>query len=113
MENCWSDYQRLPGSGIGNQQLSLNSAKLFDLSVEEAKILKDEYVSNEHILLSLSEDKGNIGKLLNESGIDKNILLSALKDIRGNQRVTNQNPEETYQALLKYGRDLKRACAIK
>ncbi|MEW6652239.1 MAG: ATP-dependent chaperone ClpB [Bacteroidota bacterium] len=97
---------KVTGAGIGNQQLSLNSAKLFDQSVEEAKILKDEYVSVEHILLALSEEKGNIGKMFTDNGISKNVLLSALKDIRGNQRVTNQNPEETYQALQKYGRNL-------
>jgi ATP-dependent Clp protease ATP-binding subunit ClpB len=101
--------ERLPkvsGAGIGNQQLSQNSAKLFDQSSEEAKALKDEYVSNEHILIALSQEKGAAGKLLNDNGINKNIILSALKDIRGNQRVTSQNPEETYQSLKKYGRDL-------
>jgi ATP-dependent Clp protease ATP-binding subunit ClpB len=101
--------ERLPkvsGAGIGNQQLSQNSAKLFDQSSEEAKALKDEYVSNEHILISLSQEKGAAGKLLNDNGINKNIILAALKDIRGNQRVTSQNPEETYQSLKKYGRDL-------
>ena len=101
--------ERLPkvsGSGIGNQQLSINTAKLFDRSSEEAKTLKDEYVSNEHIILALSEEKKRAGKLLNENGLNKNIILSALKDIRGTQRVTTQNPEDTYQALQKYGRDL-------
>ncbi|MCX6169675.1 MAG: ATP-dependent chaperone ClpB [Ignavibacteriales bacterium] len=101
--------ERLPkvsGSGIGNQQLSINTSKLFDKSSEETKTLKDEYVSNEHLLLALSGDKSAAGKLLNENGIDKNIILSALKEIRGNQRVTSQNPEDTYQALQKYGRDL-------
>lgn len=101
--------ERLPkvsGSGVGSQQLSINTAKLFDRSSEEAKALKDEYVSNEHILLALSEEKSAAGKLLNENGINKNIILSALKDIRGTQRVTTQNPEDTYQALQKYGRDL-------
>src|SRR3989339_703638 len=97
---------KVTGAGIGNQQLSINSAKLFDQSVEEAKFLKDEYVSVEHILLALAEEKGSVGKMFSDNGISKNILLSALKDIRGNQRVTNQNPEETYQALQKYGRDL-------
>ncbi|KAF0143047.1 MAG: ATP-dependent Clp protease ATP-binding subunit ClpB [Stygiobacter sp.] len=97
---------KVTGAGIGNQQLSINSAKLFDQSVEEAKFLKDEYVSVEHILLALAEEKGSVGKLFSDNGISKNILLSALKDFRGNQRVTNQNPEETYQALQKYGRDL-------
>ncbi len=101
--------ERLPkvsGSGIGNQQLSISTAKLFDGSSEEAKALKDEYVSNEHILIALSEDKGTVGKLLNDNGLNKNIILSALKDIRGTQRVKTQNPEDTYQALQKYGRDL-------
>lgn len=97
---------KVTGSGIGNQQLSMNTAKLFDQSSDEAKALKDEYVSNEHILLALSEDKGSIGKLLNENGLNKNLILSALKEIRGTQRVTSQNPEDTYQALQKYGRDL-------
>lgn len=101
--------ERLPkviGAGIGSQQLSMNTAKVFDQSVEEAKALKDEYVSTEHLLLALSEDKGAAGKLLNDNGINKNVILAALKDIRGTQRVTSQNPEDTYQALKKYGRDL-------
>lgn len=101
--------ERLPkvtGAGMGNQQLSLNTAKVFDVASEEAKNLKDEYVSNEHILISLTEDKTAAGKLLNDAGVNKNIILAALKDIRGNQRVTSQNPEDTYQALKKYGRDL-------
>jgi ATP-dependent Clp protease ATP-binding subunit ClpB len=97
---------KVTGSGIGNQQLSINTAKLFDQSVEEAKALKDEYVSTEHILLSLSENKSDVGRLLTDNGINKNIILSALKDIRGNQRVTSQNPEDTYQSLQKYGRNL-------
>jgi len=101
--------EKLPkvvGSGIGNQSLSQNTAKLLDSSVDEAKALKDEYVSIEHILIALAEDKSQAGKLLNDNGIHKNVILAALKDIRGNQRVTSQNPEETYQALKKYGRDL-------
>lgn len=101
--------EKLPkvvGSGIGNQSLSQNTAKLLDSSVDEAKALKDEYVSIEHILIALAEDKSPAGKLLNDNGINKNVILAALKDIRGNQRVTSQNPEETYQALKKYGRDL-------
>ncbi len=97
---------KVTGAGIGSQQLSINTAKLFDQSSDEAKALKDEYVSNEHILLALSEEKGNAGKLLIENGLSKNLILSALKDIRGTQRVTSQNPEDTYQALQKYGRDL-------
>jgi len=97
---------KVTGSGIGNQSLSQTTAKLLDDSAKEAGSLKDEYISTEHLLLSLANDKGNIGTLLKENGINRNIILAALKDIRGNQRVTSQNPEETYQSLKKYGRNL-------
>jgi len=97
---------KVTGAGVGNQQLSMNSAKLFDRAAEEAKLFKDEYVSSEHLLLALYEDPGKAGKILRESGVSKEGVLKALRDIRGNQRVTSQNPEDTYQSLKKYGRDL-------
>ncbi len=97
---------KITGAGIGNQQLSQATARLLDDSAKEASNLKDEYISTEHILITLSEANDETGKLLNQNGVTKKVILSALKDIRGNQRVTSQNPEETYQALKKYGRDL-------
>ena len=97
---------QITGAGIGNQQLSQATARLLDDSAKEAGNLKDEYISTEHILLTLSDANGEVGKLLNKNGITKKAILSALKEIRGNQRITSQNPEETYQALKKYGRDL-------
>jgi ATP-dependent Clp protease ATP-binding subunit ClpB len=97
---------KVTGAGIGNQQLSQVTAQLLDDSASESGNLKDEYISTEHILIALSESHNDVGKLLNQNGITKKVILSALKDIRGNQRVTSQNPEETYQALKKYGRDL-------
>lgn len=102
--------ERLPkvsgASGLGNQQMSQQLAKLFDASAEEAKNLKDEFVSTEHILLALSEDSGKAGQLLRDNGINKSIILTALKEVRGTQRVTSQNAEDTYQSLKKFGRDL-------
>ncbi len=92
--------------GIGNQQMSNQIAKLFDVSSEEARKLKDEYVSTEHLLLALSALEGKAGQLLRDNGISHDSILSALKDVRGSQRVTTQNPEDTYQALTKFGRDL-------
>ncbi len=97
---------KVTGAGIGNQQLSNNTAMLFDKAANEAKNLKDEFVSTEHLLLALTEDNGKIGKLLKDNNVTKNIVLSALKDIRGTQRVTSQNAEDTYQSLKKFGRDL-------
>ncbi len=99
-------FPKVSGAGIGNQQLSVNSGNLLDKAVEEADNLKDEYVSTEHLLLALSEDSSNAGKILQQNGVTKTQILSALKDIRGNQRVTSQNAEETYEALKKYGRNL-------
>ncbi|MCH9028396.1 MAG: ATP-dependent chaperone ClpB [Bacteroidetes bacterium] len=97
---------KVTGAGVGNQQMSQNLAKLFDFAADEAKNLKDEYVSTEHLLLAISQDKGKVGQLLRDNGISHDLILTALKDVRGNQRVTSQNPEDTYQSLKKYGNDL-------
>ncbi|RME99242.1 MAG: ATP-dependent chaperone ClpB, partial [Chloroflexi bacterium] len=71
-----------------------------------AEKMKDEYVSTEHLLLALTESGGAAAQLLQRSGITRDAVLQALTRIRGNQRVTSQNPESTYEALKKYGRDL-------
>jgi ATP-dependent Clp protease ATP-binding subunit ClpB len=97
---------KVSGTGLGNQQIGQNLAKLFDTSTEESRNIKDEYVSTEHLLLSLTNDKCKAGQLLRDNGITYNEILSALKSVRGTQRVTSQNPEDTYQSLDKYGRDL-------
>ncbi|WP_337866309.1 ATP-dependent chaperone ClpB [Ignavibacterium sp.] len=97
---------KVSGTALGNQQMSGALAKLFDTAAEEARNLKDEYVSTEHILLALANDPGKAGQLLRDNGITYNEILAALKTVRGTQRVTSQNPEDTYQALEKYGRDL-------
>jgi len=93
-------------AGIGDHQMSNNLAKLFDQSAEEAKNLKDEFISTEHLLFALTKDSGRAGQLLRDNGVTANIILLALKDVRGTQRVTNQNAEDTYQSLKKFGRDL-------
>ena len=80
--------------------------KLITNAEDEAKALKDEYVSVEHLLLAATKDTGFAGKTLKEFGVDRERLLKALQEVRGHQRVTSQNPEETYQSLEKYGRDL-------
>jgi ATP-dependent Clp protease ATP-binding subunit ClpB len=74
---------------------------------EEAKQLQDEYVSVEHVFLALTEpSSSDIGQLFLRNGLTRDRLLQVLSSIRGNQRVTSQNPEATYEALKKYGRDL-------
>jgi ATP-dependent Clp protease ATP-binding subunit ClpB len=97
---------KVSGAGVGNQQMSQNIAKLFDNAAEEATKLKDEYVSTEHLLIALAGDKGKAGQLLRDNGISRDLIFTSLKEVRGNQRVTSQNPEDTYQALKRYGNDL-------
>jgi len=76
-------------------------------STQQASNLKDEYISTEHLLLALVDNAdGATARILRGAGITRDAVLKALTQIRGNQRVTSQNPETTYQALQKYGRDL-------
>jgi len=80
--------------------------KIIEGAETEAEALKDEYVSTEHLLLSMVQDSGEAGKTLRELGASRDKLLNALVGIRGAQRITDPNPEEKYQALEKYSRDL-------
>ncbi len=80
--------------------------RLFTQAEDQARALKDEYVSVEHFLLPMTEDTGAAGRILKEYGVTRDRLMRALAEVRGNQRVTSQNPEATYQALERYGRDL-------
>jgi ATP-dependent Clp protease ATP-binding subunit ClpB len=96
------------GPGAGELYLSPRLRKLFDRADDEASKLKDSFVSVEHLLLATAADQGFSGKLLLESGATRERILSVLKDVRGSERVTSQNPETTYEALEQYGRDLTR-----
>src|SRR5207249_666625 len=93
-------------TGDVEPRLTQRLVKAADAAEAEAKKLKDEYVSVEHLLLALTDDAGAAGQTLKQFGVTRDRLLKALQDVRGSQRVTSQNPEETYQALEKYGRDL-------
>lgn len=95
---------KVSGATTGSQYVSPQLNQTFDLALKIANELKDEYVSVEHILIATSEQKGDIAKILSGYGVTKEKILKALKDIRGNQRVTDQNPEDKYQALKRYGR---------
>jgi len=87
--------------------ISPNLKKVFDNAWNEAQRLKDEYLSSEHLLLSISEMKeSSAGRILREFGADKDSIFKALVEVRGSKRVTDQNPEDKYQALKKFGRDI-------
>lgn len=81
--------------------------RVFTEAEAQAERMKDEYVSVEHLFLALAEKPGSgVSGIFKSFGVEKNKLLKALSDIRGNQRVTSQSPEETYDVLNKYGQDL-------
>jgi ATP-dependent Clp protease ATP-binding subunit ClpB len=85
---------------------SSNLVKVLRAAEKEAGSLKDEYISTEHLLLALAEAKSPAGDALRAAGADREALLRAVEDVRGPHRVTDQNPEDKYQALQKFGRDL-------
>lgn len=96
-----------PGAGAQQAYLTQRLVRLLTQAEDEAKALKDEYVSVEHLLLAmLGETNGAAGRLLKTMGLTRERLMTALQKVRGHQRVTNPNPEATYQALERYGRDL-------
>ena len=108
--------ERLPkisGTGLGESYLSPRSKQVLQNAMAEASKMKDEYVSLEHILLAVADEKhGDAARTLAAHGITKDTLLKVLQNIRGSQRVTDQNPEEKYQALEKYSRDLTELARI-
>jgi len=73
---------------------------------QEAKRFKDDFISIEHLLLAMTDDAGTTGRVLKEFNVTRDKLMAALQEVRGHQRVTTQNPESTYEALERYGRDL-------
>jgi ATP-dependent Clp protease ATP-binding subunit ClpB len=92
----------------GDLRLSSRTRLIADAAQAEATRLQDDYVSTEHLLVALATEVGRspAAHLLQKSGVTKDALYAALTEVRGNQRVTSQNPESTYEALTRYGRDL-------
>src|SRR2546423_6200211 len=103
---------RVSGSDMTGQGVYVTQRlnKLLVKAQDEAKKLKDEYVSVEHLVLTMFDEPATtgIGKIFKTLNIRRDEFLGALTDVRGNQRVTSANPEATYEALEKYGRDLTR-----
>jgi ATP-dependent Clp protease ATP-binding subunit ClpB len=95
------------GAGFGDAYISPRSKGVLDRSLKEAAQMRDEYVSVEHILLAILEDKeGKAAIILASHGLTRDTILKALIDIRGGQRVTDANPEDKYQAIERFSRDL-------
>jgi ATP-dependent Clp protease ATP-binding subunit ClpB len=106
--------EALPRLANAGQEPTGGSNELVEVlraAEEQMRELKDEYVSTEHLVLALAKSEGTTGEVLRSVGASYDALLKAVNEIRGGQRVTDQNPEDKFQALEKYGRDLTRAAA--
>jgi ATP-dependent Clp protease ATP-binding subunit ClpB len=104
-----AELARLPKVTGSAQQLALSNEarRVLSDAHQVAERMRDEYVSTEHLLLAALEAGDSAGaRIMHQAGVEPASVLEALTQIRGNQRVTNENPEATYQALEKYGRDL-------
>ncbi|MBI3821422.1 MAG: ATP-dependent chaperone ClpB [Planctomycetes bacterium] len=108
------ELEKLPRVTGGSDNIGITSRlnRLLGLAEDEAKKMKDDYVSVEHFLLAMLDDNGATGRILKEFKINRANLGKAVEEVRGHQRVNTQNPEATYEALEKYGRDLTQLARI-
>ena len=107
VEEALNKIPKVYGTGGGQPYISPRSKKVLDQAFKEAERLKDEYVSTEHIFISVADEKGGeASKILSSLGVTRDDLYNVLLSIRGSQRVTDPNPEEKYQVLKRYSRDL-------
>ncbi len=98
---------KVQGTSSSDLFLSPSLKKVLDAAQAEATKLKDDYISTEHLLLGLIDEGGStLKQILQKHGLKRDVVLRALAELRGNQRVTDPNPEDKFQALEKYGRDL-------
>ena len=98
---------QVTGKGVGQVYLSSRLNEIFNMAWKEAERLTDEYLSTEHLLLAICDEKrGAAYQVLQRNGVTKDTILRVLQEIRGPHRVTDQNPEEKYQAIKRYSRDL-------
>ncbi len=97
---------KLGGAAAAEVYIGRGLQEIFDKALKEAHALRDDFVSTEHLLLAMTDVRSPAGSLLADQGITRDQIFRALKEVRGKQRVTDRTPEEKYQALGKFGRDL-------
>jgi ATP-dependent Clp protease ATP-binding subunit ClpB len=107
LENELNRVPQVTGKGVGQIYLSSRLNEIFNMAGKEAERLMDEYLSTEHLLIAIADEKqGTAFQILQRNGVTKDAIFRVLQEIRGPHRVTDQNPEEKYQALKRYSRDL-------
>lgn len=107
LEGILNSFSQVSGGGV-QLNLSRSTVQILTEAEKQAEKMHDEYVSTEHLLIALSDSRAGVG-LLARNGVTRESILQALASIRGGQRVTSADPENTYQSLEKFGRDLTQA----
>jgi ATP-dependent Clp protease ATP-binding subunit ClpB len=106
VEEALQNLPKVYGQTAQQAQLSQDAYRILEAADQERTGLDDDYLSTEHVLLAMTEVTGGVGDLLRGLGVSHDAVLAALKDVRGSHRVTSENPEDQYQALERFGRDL-------
>src|ERR1700691_6616517 len=111
-----ADHAKIPkvtGGGADSGQIyaAQRLGRVLARAEQEAGKLKDDYIAVEHVLIAILDEPGAASRILREAGLTHDKLMETLQKVRGNQRVTSANPEATYQALERYGRDLTKMAA--
>src|SRR4030081_536234 len=107
LNDCQAAVSRFPRVQGGQQYFSPRLTQIFTAAEKQAEKMQDEYISTEHLLVAIVEEKdGAGGQLLRQHGVNRDDLLKAIEQTRGGSRITDQNAESNYQALAKYARDL-------
>jgi ATP-dependent Clp protease ATP-binding subunit ClpA len=99
-------FPKVTGASVTGQYLSVALSKALDIAAEEAEKLNDEYIGSEHLFLAMLDSEQKVSRLLKDAGVTKDGVMKVLASLRGNQRITDQNAEDRYDALKKYSRDL-------
>jgi ATP-dependent Clp protease ATP-binding subunit ClpB len=107
LNDCQAASARFPRVQGGQQYFSPRLTQIFTSAQKQAERMQDEYISTEHLLLAIADEKeGEAGKILRQHGVNRDDLLKVIEQMRGGARITDQNAEANYQALAKYARDL-------
>ena len=107
VNDCQAAVARFPRVQGGQQYFGSRLSQIFTAAQKQAEQMQDEYISTEHLLLAIADEKeGQAGKILRQHGVNRDDLLKAIEQTRGGARITDQNAEANYQALAKYARDL-------
>ncbi len=110
-DDALTKLPKVSGASVSGQYMGAGAGRMFDRALAEAKLLSDDFISTEHLLIALATAKDVIGAVLKEQGATREAILSIMQDVRGASRVTDKHAEDRYQALERFTRNLNELAA--